>query len=53
MKNDKIYVINIANKYSINPQVIEKIFKLMDNWFVIELIEDISHYTETNEMLKK
>ena len=53
MKNDKIYVINIANKYSINPQVIEEIFELTDDWFIAKLIDDISHYSEINKMLKK
>ena len=53
MKNDKIYVINIANKYSINSQTIEKIFELIDYWFIIKLIDDISHYPETNEILTK
>lgn len=53
MENDKIYVINIANKYSINSRTIEEIFELMDNWFIAKLINDISHYPEANKMLKK
>lgn len=53
MNNDKIYIISIANKYSINPQVIEEIFESMNSWFITKLINDISHYPETNEMLKK
>ncbi len=40
-------------KYPITPQVIEEIFKLMDNWFIAKLIDDISHYPEVNEILKK
>lgn len=53
MKNDKIYIINIANKYSINPQIIKEIFELMDSWFITKLIDDISYYPEVNKMLKK
>jgi len=38
---------------SMNKPLIEEIFKLMDNWFIAKLIDDISHYPEVNKILKK
>ena len=38
---------------SMNKPLIEEIFKLMDNWFIAKLIDDISHYSEANKILTK
>ena len=51
MENNKNYLIQMANKYSVSLQIIEEIFTLMDDWFEEKLIDDISNYPEINKIL--